>query len=122
MNIKLKEFFAIKGNVRVNAELEAREENRKLLQQELADKQLNDLQDIMRQIQVNSKHARIDSIWNSTKLNNSKGVKICQMKTKLTFSKQQLKMLNAMPVFFSISGRKFCFLLHSLISQFHFAF
>ena len=62
MNIKLKEFFAIKGNVRVNAELEAREENRKLLQQELADKQLNDLQDIMRQIQVNSKHARIDSI------------------------------------------------------------
>lgn len=51
-DIKLKEFFAIKGNVRVNAELEAREANRKLLQQEMADKQLNDLQDIMKQIQV----------------------------------------------------------------------
>lgn len=51
-DIKLKEFFAIKGNLRVNAELEAREANRKLLQQEMADKQLNDLQDTMKQIQV----------------------------------------------------------------------
>lgn len=51
-DIKLKEFFAIKGNLRVNAELEARECDRKQLQQELADKQLADLQDIMKQIQV----------------------------------------------------------------------
>lgn len=51
-DIKLKEFFAIKGNVRVNAELEAREADRKRLQQELADKQLADLQDIMKEIQV----------------------------------------------------------------------
>lgn len=51
-DIKLKEFFAIKGNLRVNAELEARECDRKHLQQELADKQLADLQDIMKQIQV----------------------------------------------------------------------
>lgn len=52
-DIKLKDFFAIKGNLRVNAELEAREADRKQLQQELADKQLADLQDIMKQIQVN---------------------------------------------------------------------
>lgn len=51
-DIKLKDFFAIKGNVRVNAELEAREANRKQLQQELADKQLSDLQNIMKEIQV----------------------------------------------------------------------
>lgn len=51
-DIKLKDFFAIKGNVRVNAELEAREVNRKQLQQELADKQLADLQNIMREVQV----------------------------------------------------------------------
>lgn len=53
-DIKLKEFFAVKGNQRVNAELEAREANRKLQQQELSDKQLADLQDIMKQIQVNA--------------------------------------------------------------------
>lgn len=52
-DIKLKDFFAIKGNVRVNAELEAREENQKKLQQEQADKQLSDLQNIMKEIQVN---------------------------------------------------------------------
>lgn len=51
-DIKLKEFFAIKGNTRVNAELEAREANRKQLQQEMADKQLTDLQDIIKKIQV----------------------------------------------------------------------
>lgn len=51
-DIKLKEFFSVKGNQRVNAELEAREANRKQLQQELADKQLADLQDIMKRIQV----------------------------------------------------------------------
>lgn len=51
-DIKLKEFFAIKSNHRVNAELEARETNRKQLQQEMADKQIADLQDIMSQIQV----------------------------------------------------------------------
>lgn len=51
-DIKLKDFFAIKGNVRVNAELEAREADRKQLQQELADKQLADLQNIMKEIQV----------------------------------------------------------------------
>lgn len=51
-DIKLKDFFAIKGNVRINAELEAREANRKQMQQELADKQLTDLQNIMKEIQV----------------------------------------------------------------------
>lgn len=51
-DIKLKEFFAIKGNLRVNADLEAREADRKQWQQELADKQLADLQDIMKQMQV----------------------------------------------------------------------
>lgn len=51
-DIKLKEFFAIKGNHRVNAELEAREAYRKQHQQEIADKQLNDLQGIMSEIQV----------------------------------------------------------------------
>lgn len=51
-DIKLKDFFAIKGNVRVNAELEAREADRKQLQQELTDKQLADLQNIMKEIQV----------------------------------------------------------------------
>lgn len=53
-DIKLKEFFAIKGNHRVNAELEAREANRKQTQQEMADKQIADLQDIMSQIQVHT--------------------------------------------------------------------
>lgn len=51
-DLKLKDFFAIKGNVRVNAELEERESDRKQLQQELADKQLTDLQNIMKEIQV----------------------------------------------------------------------
>lgn len=51
-DIKLKEFFAVKSNHRVNAELEAREALHKQQQQELADKQLNDLQDVMAQIQV----------------------------------------------------------------------
>lgn len=51
-DLKLKDFFVIKGNVRVNAELEERESNRKQLQQELADKQLTDLQNIMKEIQV----------------------------------------------------------------------
>lgn len=51
-DIKLKEFFAIKGNLRVNADLEAREADRKQWQQELADKQLADLQNIMKQMQV----------------------------------------------------------------------
>lgn len=51
-DIKLKEFFAIKSNHRVNAELEAREALHKQQQQETADKQLNDLQDVMAQIQV----------------------------------------------------------------------
>lgn len=106
-DIKLKEFFAIKGNVRVNAELEAREANRKLLQQELADKQLNDLQDIMRQIQVNSKvHA---SNWNSTKLNNSKGVKICQMKTKLTFPNNNWKFSMRCRFYFYFGHKKILF-------------
>lgn len=49
---KLKEFFAVKSNHRVNVELEAREANRKQLQQEMADKQITNLQDIMSQIQV----------------------------------------------------------------------
>lgn len=51
-DIKLKEFFAIKSNHRVNAELEAREALHKQQQQEMADKQLSDLQDVMAQIQV----------------------------------------------------------------------
>lgn len=49
---KLQQFFAIKGNRRVNAELEIREANRKLVEQEQADKQLEDLQSILDQIQV----------------------------------------------------------------------
>lgn len=56
-DLKLKDFFAIKGNVRVNAELEERESNRKQLQQELADKQLTDLQNIMKEMQVQKKTA-----------------------------------------------------------------
>lgn len=59
-DLKLKDFFAIKGNSRVNVELEERESNRKQLQQELADKQLTDLQNIMKEMQV----------WNA-KLRNS---------------------------------------------------
>lgn len=55
-DIKLKEFFAIKGNTRVNAELEAREENRKQLQQEMADRHLTNLQDIIKKIQVSPVH------------------------------------------------------------------
>lgn len=51
-DLKLKDFFAIKSNVRVNAELEERESDRKQLQQELADKQLTDLQNIMKEMQV----------------------------------------------------------------------
>lgn len=51
-DIRLKDFFAIKSNVRINAELEALEADRKQLQQEMADKQLTDLQDIIKQIQV----------------------------------------------------------------------
>lgn len=49
---KLHEFFAIKGNRRVNAELEAREADRRLKQQEHADEHLKDLHFIMHQIQV----------------------------------------------------------------------
>lgn len=55
-DLKLKDFFAIKGNVRVNAELEEREMNRKQMQQELADKQLTDLQNIMKEMQVCGDH------------------------------------------------------------------
>lgn len=51
-DIKLKEFFAIKGNHRVNAELEAIEANRKQMQQQQVDKHLDDLQNIMSEIQV----------------------------------------------------------------------
>lgn len=49
---KLQQFFAIKGNRRINAELEIRESNRRLVQQEQADQQLHDLQSILDQIQV----------------------------------------------------------------------
>lgn len=49
---KLQQFFGTKGNRRVNVELEMREANRKLMQQELVDKQLNDLESILDDIKV----------------------------------------------------------------------
>lgn len=49
---KLQQFFAIKGNRRVNAELEIRETNRRLVQQDQTDQQVHDLQNILDQIQV----------------------------------------------------------------------
>lgn len=49
---KLQQFFAIKGNRRINAELEIRESNRRLVQQEQADQQVHNLQSILDQIQV----------------------------------------------------------------------
>lgn len=49
---KLQEFFGVKGNRRVNVELEMREANRKLMQQEMIDKQLNDLESILDDIKV----------------------------------------------------------------------
>lgn len=55
-DMKLKDFFAIKGNHRVNAELEAIEAERNKMQQEQADKHLSDLQNIIQQIQVRHHH------------------------------------------------------------------
>lgn len=51
---KLREFFGVKGNHRVNVELEMRETNRKLMQQEMIDKQLNDLESILNDIKVSN--------------------------------------------------------------------
>lgn len=49
---KLQEFFATKGNRRVNVELEMRDANRKLMQQEQVERQLNDLESILDDIKV----------------------------------------------------------------------
>lgn len=49
---KLQEFFSVKGNRRVNMELEMREANRKLMQQEQVERQLNDLESILDDIKV----------------------------------------------------------------------
>lgn len=51
-DMKLKQFYAFKSSQRVNAELEAREANRKQAHQELSDKRIADMQDIMSEIQV----------------------------------------------------------------------
>lgn len=53
---KLQEFFGVKGNRRVNAELEMREANRKLMQEEQVEKQLNDLESILDDIKVSIMH------------------------------------------------------------------
>lgn len=82
---KLQDFFAIKGNRRVNAELESRENERRLKQQELADEHLKNLQTIMNQIQVK----------NQTKFNGIELFSFC------TFS----KMLNSQKV----HCYRFCF-------------
>lgn len=50
---KLQEFFGVKGNRRVNVELEMREANRKLMQQEMIENHLNDLESILNDIKVN---------------------------------------------------------------------
>lgn len=49
---KLQDFFAIKGNHRVNADLELREMNRKQMLQDQADKENQDLQSIVENIKV----------------------------------------------------------------------
>lgn len=49
---KLQEFFGVKGNRRVNVDLEMREANRKLMQQEQVERQLNDLESILDDIKV----------------------------------------------------------------------
>lgn len=49
---KLQEFFGVKGNRRVNVELEMREASRKLMQEEQVEKQLNDLESILDDIKV----------------------------------------------------------------------
>lgn len=54
-DMKLKQFYAFKSSQRVNVELEAREANRKQAQQELSDRHLADMQNIMSQIQVELK-------------------------------------------------------------------
>lgn len=51
---KLQQFLAIKGNRRINAELEIRETNRRLVQQEQSDQQVHDSQSILDQIQVSN--------------------------------------------------------------------
>lgn len=51
-DMKLKQFFAFKSSQRINAELEAREANRRQAQQELSDRHIADMQNIMSQIQV----------------------------------------------------------------------
>lgn len=53
---KLQEFFGVKGNRRVNAELEMREASRKLMQEEQVEKQLNDLESILDDIKVSIMH------------------------------------------------------------------
>lgn len=54
-DMKLKQFYAFKSSHRVNAELEAREANRKQAQQELSDRHIADMQNIISQIQVGLK-------------------------------------------------------------------
>lgn len=49
---KLQEFFAIKGNHRVNVDLEMREMNRKQMLQDQSDKENQDLQSILDNICV----------------------------------------------------------------------
>lgn len=49
---KLQEFFAIKGNHRVNVDLEMRELNRKQLLQDQADQECQNLQNILDNICV----------------------------------------------------------------------
>ena len=55
---KLQQFFAIKGNRRVNVEMEIREANRKQMQQEAVEKQVQDLQSILDNIKVTVAGAR----------------------------------------------------------------
>lgn len=54
-DMKLKQFYTFKSSERVNTELEAREANRKQTQQELSNRHITNMQNIMSQIQVGLK-------------------------------------------------------------------
>lgn len=93
-DIKLKDFFAIKGNVRINAELEAREANRKQMQQELADKQLTDLQNIMKEIQV--LFAIICLIWCQFRLTKTLRTETRKFRSVIIFHISEIAAINVL--------------------------